>query len=149
MPLEQQSITMDNCVLPTPSEGDIDNLAEHLRGLGQGVDPDLHPDEVYIGVDDAITIIQWLSKHQHVEDLLTKCFLYPKRLSIEIEYERYVLIYHDEKDTNKDLNIMGCEAQHEEKFRALRTVTMYYAYWVRQIEQDELAARQLEQTEKS
>lgn len=50
MPLEQQSITMDNCVLPTPSEGDIDNLAEHLRGLGQGVDPDLHPDEVYIGV---------------------------------------------------------------------------------------------------
>jgi hypothetical protein len=70
-------------------------------------------------------------------------------LSIEIEYERYVLIYHDEKDTNKDLNIVGCEAQHEEKFRALRTVTMYYAYWVRQIEQDELAARQLEQTEKS
>jgi len=99
--------------------------------------------------DDAMTIIQWMSNNQHVKNLLKKCFLFPKRLGIEIEYERYVLIYHDEKDSNKDLNIVGCETQYEEKFRALRTVTTYYASQIRQIGKDELAARQSKEAEKS
>ena len=95
-----------------------------------------------------MTIIKWMNDQQHVEDLLKKCFLFPKRLSIEIEYERYVLIWHDEKDANKDLNIVGCEAQHDDKFRALRTVTEYYASEIRKME-DELAARQSKEAEKS
>lgn len=83
-----------------------------------------------------------MSQHQHVEDLLTKCFLYPKRLSLETKYGRYVLIYHHENNSNKGLNIVACDANHEDTFWALRTKTMYYAQWIRKIEKDELEALQ-------
>jgi hypothetical protein len=84
-----------------------------------------------------------LSDHQDIEHLLTKCFLFPKRLNIKTIYGRYVLIYHHESDANKDMNIVGCEIRPEDQFGALRAKTLFYAKWIRDIEAEELKARQL------
>ncbi|KAF3042929.1 hypothetical protein E8E12_007267 [Didymella heteroderae] len=112
--------------------GDIDNMEEHLRGLGSRADPDLEPFEVDILVD---------SKHQHVDHLLSKCFLHLKGLSIEIGDGRSALISHHTSDANKDLNVVGCDVRDEDQFGALRAKTLFNAQWIREIEADELAAK--------
>lgn len=60
-----------------------------------------------------------------------------------------MLIYHDERGANMDLNIAGCDAGHEDQFGALRTTIFYYASWIREIEKDELAARESKDAEQS
>ncbi|KAF1924167.1 uncharacterized protein M421DRAFT_9001 [Didymella exigua CBS 183.55] len=82
--------------------------------------------------DDTITIIQLLDKGGHYPYLLDKCYLFLERLSIEVTYGLYVLIYHHGSGADED------------QFGALRAKTSFYAKWIRDNQSDELAARRLQ-----